>query len=136
MAADNMNLPYPVRHADADIVPNHVELEMPWSRPRFQNFTILGGQGVLGKGSVLGMVTASRKLKLSAAAAGDGSEAMKFVLNVDLDTTGGDVTFDVMVGEATLNPAALVLGAGQTANGAIDALTARGFSFRTPGFSG
>jgi hypothetical protein len=35
-----------------------------------------------------------------------------------------------------LNPLALVLGAGTTQAAAVTALLARGFTFRTPGFSG
>ncbi|MBR0406171.1 MAG: hypothetical protein IJI68_13375, partial [Eggerthellaceae bacterium] len=58
------------------------------------------------------------------------------VLNTDVDATAGDVTFDVMVSGAVLNPNALVLGVGTTLAVAQAALNGRGFAFRTPGFSG
>lgn len=116
------------------------QLQMPGTRPRFMNFTLTGGAYL--KGSVLGMVTATRKLKLAASAAGDGSQTPMAVLDRDLNlfaadgTTPVDTTFDVMVSGAVLNPTALVLGAGTTVNAAEDALRALGFQFRTPGFSG
>jgi hypothetical protein len=135
------NYGYPARHVDADSFSPGNDLFMPGSRPKFMNFTILGGQTLL-KGSVLGMVTASRKLKLAASAAGDGSQNPMAVLDRDLatfDTDGTtplDMTFDVVVDGAVFNPAALVLGTGTTSNVAQDALRALGIQFRTPGFSG
>lgn len=132
------SIPYPARHVDADAWTPGNDLEMPGSRPRFQNMTLTGG-AVYAKGSVLGVVTATGKLKLSAAAAGDGSQTPIAVLNTDVDATANtnaDVNFDVMVSGAVLNPAALVLGAGITSDAAQTALLGRGFAFRTPGFSG
>jgi hypothetical protein len=134
------SIPYPVNAGEVDSI-SYLNLEMPGSHPKFMNFTILGGQ-TLKAGSVLGLVTASRKLKLAAAAAGDGSQAPMAVLNTDISTfaadgtTPKDMTFDVMVSGAVLNPAALVLGAGITATAAQDALRPLGFQFRSPGFSG
>lgn len=131
----------PARHLDADSFSPGNDLLLPGSEPRFQNYNILGGQTLL-KGSVLGMVTATRKLKLAAAAAGDGSQNPIAVLDRDLatfdtdGTTALDTTFDLIVSEAVFNPNALVLGAGMTVNAVVDALTARGNQFRTPGFSG
>lgn len=134
------HIPYPVRAQEVDSIA-HVEFELAGSSPKFMNFTILGGQ-TLAKGSVLGMVTASRKLKLAASAAGDGSQTPMAVLNTDLatfaadGTTPKDMTFSVIVTGAHLNPNALVLGTGTTSNVAQDALRALGFQFRVPGFSG
>ncbi len=141
MPADAHNLPYPLRAEVADTVASHVDLELPGSRPKFMNFTILGGQ-TLTKGSVLGMVTTGRKLKLAASAAGDGSQNCMAVLNTDLatfDTDGTtplDMKFDVIVSGGVFNSAALVLGTGTTLNVASDALRALGNQVRTPGFSG
>lgn len=132
------SIPYPVRHTDADSWAPGNDLEMPFSRPRFLNVTLKGGQ-VYAKGSVLGQITATGKFTLALSAAGDGSQAPIAVLNTDVDATqntNADVTFDVMVGGAVLNPAALVLGTGTTSSAAQIALVARGFTFRTPGFSG
>lgn len=135
------NYGFPARTGVADSFTPDAQLMLPGSRPRFQNFVLTGGV-TYAKGSVLGMVTASRKLKLAAAAAGDGSQNPIAVLDRDIaafDTDGTtplDTSFDVIVRGAVLNPAALVLGAGITSNAAQDALTARGFSFRSTGFSG
>ena len=132
---------YPARATDADSFSPDPQLKLPGSEPKFMNFTILGGQ-TLAKGSVLGMVTASRKLKLAAAAAGDGSQTPMAVLQNDLatyDTDGTtplDITFDVWVSGVVLNSAALVLGTGTTLAVAQDALRALGFQFRSTGFSG
>lgn len=57
--------------------------------------TILTGQGVLGRGSVIGKITASGKGQLIAAAAVDGSEDFYAVLTEDADTTSGDVVAPV-----------------------------------------
>jgi hypothetical protein len=132
---------YPANAGVVDSFTPDPQLMLPGSRPRFMNFTLLGGQ-TLAKGSVLGMVTATRKLKLAAAAAGDGSQAPIAVLDRDIATfdtdgvTALDTTFDVLVGGVVLNPAALVLGAGTTAPAAQDALRPLGFQFRSTGFSG
>lgn len=132
---------YPANAGVVDSFTPDAQLMLPGSRPRFQNFTILGGLTLL-KGSVLGMVTATRKLKLAASAAGDGSQTPIAVLDRDLATfdtdlvTALDTTFDVLVSGVVLNPAALVLGAGITSTAAQDALRALGFQFRSPGFSG
>lgn len=129
--------PYPVRHADADSWSPGNDLEMPNSRPRFQNVVLKGGQ-VYAKGSVLGQITATGKYTLALAAAGDGSQNPIAVLSVDIDATqntNADVNFDVMATGAVLNPAALVLGTGITSAAAQAALMGRGFTFRTPGFS-
>jgi hypothetical protein len=132
---------YPANTGVVDSFTPSPDLMLPGSRPRFMNFTLLGGQ-TLAKGSVLGMVTATRKLKLAASAAGDGSQNPMAVLDRDLATfdtdgaTGLDTTFDVLVGGVVLNPLALVLGIGITLPVAEDALRALGFSFRSTGFSG
>jgi hypothetical protein len=60
-----------------------------------KGLTIITGQGVLAKGSVLGVITASGKLKLTAAANGDGSEVPIYVLLQEVDTTAADVVRDV-----------------------------------------
>ena len=132
---------YPAKAGQVDSFTPDPQLLLPGSRPRFQNFTILGGLTLL-KGSVLGVITATGKLTLCASAAGDGSQNPVAVLDrdlhtVDIDgTTALDTTFDVMVHGAVLNPAAMVLGTGMTLAAVETALLARGFTFRTTGFSG
>lgn len=53
--------------------------------------TLLGAQGVLERGSVIGIITASGKGKLCDDASVDGSEVAKYILPEDVDTTDGDV---------------------------------------------
>lgn len=52
---------------------------------------IASGQGVLVRGTVLGVETASQKLKVADSAASDGSEVAKFILANEVDTSLGDV---------------------------------------------
>lgn len=53
--------------------------------------TILSGQGTLARGTVLGVETASKKLKVVNRTATDGSEVAKFILANEVDTSAGDV---------------------------------------------
>jgi hypothetical protein len=103
---------------------------MPGKDPVFAHYTILTNQ-VLVKGSVLGVVTASGKLKLTAAAAGDGSEVAMAVLMEDLDTTGADKGFQVLV-EGFVNETALTFGAAHTADTCRHALRAQGIYLTAP----
>jgi len=96
--------------------------------------TIASGQK-LKAGSVLGCVTASGKYKLSASAAGDGSETAIAVLREDLDTTGGDKVFPVIV-EGYLNEDALIFGTGHTADTVRLALRKVGIHIRKMTYSG
>lgn len=80
---------------------------------RFEAVVIASGQGALSKGSVLGRVTASGEYKLSAAAAGDGSQTPEAILAHDVDTTSGTVVGNIVVSGDILD-AALVFGTGHT----------------------
>ncbi|ALG71131.1 hypothetical protein VY88_03060 [Azospirillum thiophilum] len=85
--------------------------------------TIAGGSGLLPAGAVLGRITASKKLTLSASAAGDGSEAVRAILAEPVDATDADVQAIVyLTGE--FNPDQLTFGAGHSAVSAADALRA------------
>lgn len=84
--------------------------------------TVAAGQS-LTRGAVLGKVTVGGKYKLSAAAAGDGSEVPSVVLIDDIDASGGDKKAAVfLTGE--FNDAAISLGAGHTASSVRDPLRA------------
>lgn len=109
------------------------EFFMPGKDPVFVPWTVLTGQ-TLAKGSVLGVVTASGKLKLSASAAGDGSETPRFVLAEDLDTSGGDKVFSV-VAEGYINETALVFGTGHTADTVRLPLAEQGIYIKAPRYS-
>lgn len=104
-------IPHPAKTAAVGAL-TYQHFLMPGGEVVYEPFTILTGQ-VLLKGSVLGQVTASGKLVLSASAAGDGSQNPMAILGEDLDTTAGDVNFSVIV-HCRVNPEALVFGAGQT----------------------
>lgn len=58
--------------------------------------TILANQGALAKGTVLGTITASGKLKVVAAASSDGSQVARFVLTKDIAASASDITADVL----------------------------------------
>lgn len=78
-----------------------------------ETVTIVSGQGVLKRGTVLGLVTASGKYIKSLSAASDGSQNPSAILADDIDATSGDVKAGVyFTGE--FNGNALILGASWT----------------------
>lgn len=96
----------------------HNTLFLPGAKPEFKNYVLKGGQK-LKANSVLGRVTATGKLVLSKAAAGDGSQNPIAILTQAVNTydvdgvTARDTPMSVVV-RATVNGAALVLGDGHT----------------------
>jgi len=82
--------------------------------------TILAGQGVLVRGSVLGIITAGGKGKLVAKASIDGSQVAKFVLADTVDTTADVVAQCYEAGE--FNRKALTFAAANTAADHEDSL--------------
>lgn len=74
--------------------------------------TIAGGQTLQG-GSVLGVITASGKLKLCDSAAADGSQTAKYILTRDVDASGGDITVKVLKA-GVVNAAKLIFGGSDT----------------------
>lgn len=87
--------------------------------------TILGSQGVLAPGSVLGVVTASSKLKLCASGNGDGSEVARFVLIKETDTSSGDVADQDVLKAGVVNGEKLIFGNDETLD---DVVAASGLS--------
>jgi len=79
---------------------------------RFMTVTIEAGQ-VQPAGAVLGEVTASEEYKLSASAAGDGSEAPSVILWEDVDATGGAVEAEALLC-GDVRSSELTLGVGHT----------------------
>lgn len=78
-----------------------------------QPITVASGAGVLARGTVLGIVTASGKYVKSASAASDGSQTPVAVLADSIDATSADVaTGAYFSGEFNSN--SLTLGAGWT----------------------
>lgn len=134
-----MSISHPAKHRGVDAI-SFNPLWLPGKQPTFMPYTILGGQ-TLKVGSVLGRITASGKLKLTASAAGDGSEVPLFVLQEPLATfaADGSTPADMVMAVATsgsVNETALVYGAGHTASTIREALRAAGFVLRSPGYSG
>lgn len=74
------------------------------------DLTVLGSQGTLAAGSVLGIVTASGKLALCDSGSSDGSEVAKYVLTKETDTSGGDVTGQDVLKSGYVNGELLVFG--------------------------
>ena len=134
-----MSLPHPARFATVDAFAP-VQLMLPGKKPVFFNYILTGGQTYLA-GSVLGMVTATGKLVLSAFAAGDGSQTPIAILpehiaTFDIDgVTPLDMSVKVLV-EASVNGDALQFGAGHSVATTKAALAARNIYVIAPHFSG
>lgn len=79
-----------------------------------QTKTLVSGQN-LQRGAVLGIITASGKLTLSASAAGDGSQVANCILLEDCDASGGDAQCSVYI-SGHFNENALTFGTGHTAD--------------------
>lgn len=95
--------------------------------PNTKKVTLLAGQIYL-IGSVLGIIDASKKATLSAAAANDGSQAPQYVLSYTVDATAGDVEA-MAVETGDLIGSQLVLGAGHTLASIRPALRDLGITF-------
>lgn len=83
--------------------------------------TILTGQGVLKRGTVLGRITAGGKFVKSLSASADGSQTPREILAHDVDATAADkeaITY--LTGE--FNASELTIGAGHTAASIRDGL--------------
>ncbi|MDF2891238.1 MAG: bacteriophage lambda head decoration protein [Clostridia bacterium] len=87
---------------------------------QLNGITILAGQGVLKRGSVIGIITASGKGKHVAKASVDGSEIAKFILADDVDTTADVVAQCYQSG--LFNREALIFPAANTAADHEDSL--------------
>ena len=85
----------------------------------------------LPRGAVLGRITASGKLTLSAAAATDGSQVPYGILADDADATLTDVLCGAYV-KGEFNQNALTFGAGHTPQTLHDALRDGGIFLKTP----
>lgn len=91
---------------------SHDELIAGHLPPLVEKVTLTAGESRT-RGAVLGKVTASGEYKLSAAAAGDGSETPTVVLAEDCDATDGDKECLVYT-RADVASHMLTLGAGHT----------------------
>jgi hypothetical protein len=95
-----------------------------------RQITLISGQN-LGRGAVLGRITASGKYNLSLSAAGDGSQTPDLILAQDTNASAGDrVTIAYERGD--FNEAALVLGAAHTAASIREGLRTKGITLHKP----
>lgn len=83
--------------------------------------TLLTGQGILKKGSLLGKVSASGKYKLVDAANSDGSQVASLVLAEDVDTSSADINA-VAYKSGVFRYGALQVAAGDTVDAHKDEL--------------
>lgn len=95
--------------------------------PNTKKVTLLAG-AVYPIGTVLGIVDASKKAVVSAAAAGDGSQTPQYVLSYTVDATGGDVEA-MAIETGDLIGSQLVLGAGHTLASIRAGLRDKGITF-------
>jgi len=133
-----MSLPHPAgMRVVGAIVYN--PLLMPGECPEFMAYTIKGGQ-TLKAGSVLGVITATGKLLLSASAAGDGSQTPMAVLLEPVttkDAAGADLDMVIEVAVSGMfNETALVFGAGHSIATTRESLRGANIYTRRPGYSG
>jgi len=87
--------------------------------------------GVVVRGHVLGKVTATGKLIISLAAAGDGSQTPYAIALEGADATGGDKNIVVAL-SGEFNEDKLTLGAGHTLASIRDGLRDKGIYLKAP----
>lgn len=98
-------------------------------RPVTDTRTLASGQN-LKRGAVLGLITASGKLTLSASGASDGSQTPYAILADDCDASSGDKSCAVyLAGEFNAN--ALIFGTGHSASTVREALRDAGIFLKT-----
>lgn len=95
--------------------------------PNTKKVTLAGG-AVYPVGTVLGIVTASKKAVTSLAAANDGSQDPAYVLSYTVDATAGD-TQAMAVETGDLVGSQLVLGSGHTLDSVRAPLRDKGITF-------
>jgi len=80
--------------------------------------TLLSGQGILKRGSVIGIISSSGsnqgKGKLCNKSSSDGSQVAKYILSQDVDTTSGDAP-GIVYKTGIFNRNALIWGSGDSA---------------------
>lgn len=79
-----------------------------------KGITILTGQGVLARGTVIGVITATGKGKLAVSTSVDGSQVADCILTDSIDTTLADVVTSAYT-SGEFNRKALIFGGADTA---------------------
>lgn len=83
--------------------------------------TLLTGQGILRRGTVLGVVTDGGKAKAVNSASTDGSQTARYILSEDTDTTAADIEAPAYMA-GMFNREYLIFGGDDTADKHEDAL--------------
>lgn len=98
---------------------------------RTRGVTISSGQGVLARGTLLGIITVGGNAILSLAAATDGSEVPTCILGEDVDATSAAVNaFAYVAGDFNENQ--MTFGTGHTADSVRDGLRERSIYLHNP----
>lgn len=79
-----------------------------------RGLTVLTGQGILTRGTVIGIITASSKGKFVNSTSNDGSQIADCILTDDIDTSAGDVVTTAYI-SGQFNRKALKFGGTDTA---------------------
>lgn len=74
-----------------------------------KGITILAGQGIIARGTVIGIVTVGGKGKIVDSTNTDGSEVADCILTDEIDTTGGDIVTSAYT-SGEFNRGALIFG--------------------------
>ncbi|WP_438449416.1 head decoration protein [Gorillibacterium sp. sgz5001074] len=90
-----------------------------------KSVTVKSGQGVLKRGTVVGIITATGKAVTVNSASADGSQAADSILTDDVDTTAGDVV-TTAYSSGLFNRLALTFGGSDTAAGHEATLRTKG----------
>lgn len=91
--------------------------------------TLVSGQGLVKRGTALGKVTATEKLKILNSLSTDGSEVIYGILGQDADTSSGDAnSFVYLTGE--FNQSYVVFGGTDTYKKHEEAARLRGIFFK------
>lgn len=88
---------------------------MPGADVQYKSVTLQAGQGVLARGTVVGIITASQKAVIVNSTNADGSQTADCILTDTVDTTAGDVV-TTAYSAGTFNRAALIFGGTDTAD--------------------
>ncbi|MEB3103077.1 head decoration protein [Ferviditalea candida] len=88
---------------------------MPGEEIQVKSVKIASGQGKLSRGTVLGIVTATKKAVIVNSANTDGSQSADCILTDDIDATSADVTITAY-SSGTFNRDALIFGGTDTAD--------------------
>jgi len=88
---------------------------MPGVNVQIKSVTLKQGSGVLKRGTVIGIITATKKGVIVNSANADGSQTANCILTDDVDTTAADVVTTAYA-SGTFNRAALIFGGTDTAD--------------------